>query len=92
MMRALRFLRKNPPYNAGEVAGFEDAFAAQLVALGIATHDLSSPEPSNEQTSEERNRSSGRQMRKRPSALAASLPATDQPAADGDDTGDDKAD
>jgi len=35
-MRLVAFRRACPPYNAGEVAGFEDAEAARLVARGTA--------------------------------------------------------
>lgn len=38
----VKFLRGYPPYNAGEVAGFEDGVANDLIRKGVA--DLYKPE------------------------------------------------
>ncbi len=35
-MIPVRFLAGQPPYNAGEVAGFPDAEAERLIATGVA--------------------------------------------------------
>ena len=35
-MRAVIFLKSAAPYNAGEIAGFDDAKVAQLVKSGVA--------------------------------------------------------
>lgn len=43
-MRSIKFHKLSPPYNAGEVAGFDDDRAAKLVALGLASYTDSGPE------------------------------------------------
>ena len=35
-MTRVQFLKPVPPYNPGEVAGFEEAHAARLIAQGVA--------------------------------------------------------
>lgn len=35
-MRVVRFVKGNAPYNAGEVAGFDEDIAARLIEAGVA--------------------------------------------------------
>jgi len=42
-MRAVRFVAGNPPYNSGEIAGFDDAVAQRLVESGAAIFVESAP-------------------------------------------------
>lgn len=37
-MKIIQFTRPHPPFNAGETAGYDEATAAKIVALGAATY------------------------------------------------------
>lgn len=47
-MQILQFLKKQSPYNAGEIAGFDDTLAERLIKAGIAK--LAPPKPKEETT------------------------------------------
>ncbi len=36
MLKPVRFVHSHAPYNAGEVAGFDEATANRLIATGVA--------------------------------------------------------
>lgn len=36
MLKPVRFVHSHAPYNAGEVAGFDEATANRLIAAGVA--------------------------------------------------------
>lgn len=44
-MEQVRFVAKHSPYNAGDVATFEDDFAQALVTGGVAESTKPEPEP-----------------------------------------------
>ena len=53
-MRRVLFISKNSPYNAGDIAGFDDDHAARLVAGGVAQYDddIVTPQEPEENTSD----------------------------------------